>query len=49
MSCSLWRCIKRDTDGICEDLETDCIGDLCEDYRQCDTCSKQDSEDCPQY
>lgn len=49
MSCSLWKCVKQNDDKICDELDTECIGYMCEDYRRCDTCNKQDSEDCPQY
>ena len=49
MSCSLWRCVKQDQDDICEDMDTECIGDLCDVFKQCSTCSKQDNEDCPEY
>lgn len=49
MSCKFWRCLKLDDDMICEDLDTECIGDLCDEYKQCSTCNKQDEEDCPEY
>lgn len=49
MSCKFWRCLKLDDDRICEDLDTECIGDLCDEYKRCSTCSKRDNEDCPQY
>lgn len=49
MSCSLWRCVKQDQDDICEDMDTECIGDLCDVFKQCSICSKQDNEDCPEY
>lgn len=49
MSCKFWRCLKLDDDRICEDLDTECIGDLCDEYKQCSTCNKQDIDDCPQY
>lgn len=49
VSCSLWRCVNQDQDEICKDMDTECIGDLCDEYKRCSTCSKRDNEDCPQY
>lgn len=47
MACRYWECNKLDDEGICEETGCECIGDLCEDFRSCRSCSKQDGEECP--
>lgn len=48
MSCNYWKC-EHEIENECECTGTECIGDLYEEHRACESCQKQDSEDCPQY
>ena len=49
MARGLWKCqYSSDTVG-CECTESECIGDLCEAYRECGSCEKLDREECPEY
>lgn len=48
MSCNYWKC-EHEIENECECIETECIGDLCEEYQECESCMKQDSENCPKY
>ena len=47
MACRYWECNKLDDEGICEETDGECLGDLCEVFRSCRSCGKQDGEDCP--
>lgn len=47
MACRYWECNKLDSEGICEETDGECLGDMCEDFRTCRSCGKQDGEECP--
>jgi hypothetical protein len=49
MGCNYWKCMKLDEEGICEDMGTECIENMCENYYECEACKKQSKEDCPHY
>lgn len=45
MLCNEFNCVYQ-VDGECEQLGTECIGDMCEEYGQCSGCQQLDREEC---
>lgn len=45
MSGCNFRCKYLDENDVCEPMETECIGDMCDEWEVCDTCEL--SQDCP--
>lgn len=37
-------CIYKDDQGECDEMGGECIGNMCENFRSCEACSK--TEDC---
>lgn len=49
MACKYWECMKMDSDGECQEVDGECLRDMCEEFLECRSCNKQDGEDCPEY
>lgn len=49
MRCRYWECNKLDPDNECEEIGGECLGDMCEQFLECQSCTRQDGEDCPYY
>ena len=45
MQCKDFRCVY-ETDGECEQMSGECIGDLCENFQDCHTCQQFKQEAC---
>lgn len=45
MQCNKHKCIYLD-EGECEELGTECIGDMCENFGECISCQDQDRKEC---
>lgn len=49
MACKYWECVKTDSEEACQEVDGECLGDMCEDFMECRSCRKQDGEDRPEY
>lgn len=49
MNCKYWECIKCDQIGECEEADGECLGDYCEDFHRCGSCTRSGTEECPNY
>ena len=45
MQCKDFRCVY-EADGECEQMGGECIGDLCENFRECSSCQDQERDEC---
>lgn len=45
MLCNDFQCVYL-VDGECDQLETECIGDMCGNWGECINCQQQDKEEC---
>ncbi len=45
--CKDFECKYISESGDCEPLASECIGDMCEGFQDCHSCTKQDAEECP--
>lgn len=49
MGCGYWECDGLDQDGECKETQGECLEDMCERFRECRSCRKRSTEDCPHY
>lgn len=49
MDCRYWICNELDPDDECRETGSECLEDMCDQFKECRSCVKRDSEACPYY